>query len=97
MWKLGILDFINNVYLTSSTVFHSVMLGLHHNPQCPLFQRLADVFIFTAAPVPELEKTDVGKKKLNTLNMLFNVNVIIDSFVPPFLCCGLQHGGKLYL
>lgn len=53
------LVFINNVYLTSSTVFHSVMLGLHHNPQWPLFQRVADVFILTAAPVPVLEKSDL--------------------------------------
>lgn len=59
MWKLAILDFINNVSLTSSAVFYSVMLGLHQNPQWPLFQRVADVFIFTAAPVPVLEKTDL--------------------------------------
>lgn len=33
MWKLGILNFMNDVYLTSSTVFHSAVLALHHDPQ----------------------------------------------------------------
>lgn len=57
MWKLGRLD-ISNVYPTSSTVFHDVVLDLHHNPQWPPFQRVAGVFIFTAVAVPVLEKIE---------------------------------------
>lgn len=33
MWKLDRLHFMDNVYLTSSTVFHNVVLDLHYNPQ----------------------------------------------------------------
>lgn len=55
MWKLGRLD-ISNVYPTSSTVFHDVVLDLHHNPQWPPFQRVAGVFIFTAVAVASVRK-----------------------------------------
>lgn len=99
MWKSGIHGFINNVHVTSSTVFHSVMLGLHHNPQWPLFQRFADVFYFYCCTCASGRKDWFVIKKIKHTEKFFlmSVNVVVDTFVPPFLCCGFQHGGKLYL